>query len=329
MIVPYIFTFIQSVFLSSFRIKHSPPVLLSLWVGVFFKILFPTFSFLFLIQVHFIETCHTIGLSLLIFRILPSIDNVTGLFLMNGVCIVPSILNLFSSRQEQNSTMKILSLITDITAVLMQLSIVFIPYILPTADKLPSSLQWQIPLALFLISLGYWESFIESNFSKKHLLKSFQHQLRLLKKTRPKVYITVSLWKIFILISSATYFLPTIVERKLYWQVFQQIPIGDQLHRHVSFFDEYDDLFRVTNHVFMPCLIQILSSCVCYYTGRIACKVRRKKISINTYVQLGFNAMSWLFITIDNVDTCFIRIPIFCARITQRYDSNWTIILFG
>lgn len=33
MLVPYVFTFVQSLFLSIFFIKHSPPFLLALWVG--------------------------------------------------------------------------------------------------------------------------------------------------------------------------------------------------------------------------------------------------------------------------------------------------------
>jgi chitin synthase len=229
-----------------------------------------------LFKVHLVESCHTIGLSLLIFRILPVIDNVTGLFILNGVCIVPSILNLFSSNPDRNPGLKILTLITDIASVLMQLSVCLIPYILKTTETITNDLRWQLPLALFLISLGYWESFLETNFSKKHVCKWFQYNIRLLKKTRPKVYITASLLKISVLITSAIYFLPKTIERNMYLQVLQRIPIGEQFHQQFTFYDQYEDLFRVTHQVYIPFVIHVISSCICYYTGRIACKVRRK-----------------------------------------------------
>jgi len=176
--------------------------------------------------------------------------------------------------------MKALILLTDIASVLMQLCICFIPYILSTNQKIPSEFQWQLPLALFLISLGYWESFTEIRISKQRYLKWFQHGIRALKKTRPKIYVTASLLKIFVLITTAIYLLPQSIEKKIYLQIFHQIPIGysDTNIRRVlggGIFDEQEDLFRITKEVYIPLIIQIISSCICYYTGRIACKVRR------------------------------------------------------
>ena len=276
MIVPYILTFIQSLLLSIFRIKHSPPFLLSIWVCEYQKSIFFFFWFLndrfYFSKVHIVETCHTIGLSLLVFRILPSIDNVTGLFILNGICIVPAILNLFVSHRSNNQLLKLLTFISDIAAIFMQLSVCFIPYILPNADKISSKLLWELPLSLFLISLGYWESFTEINF-----FKQFRHHVKLLKKTRPKIYITVSLLKIFILITSAISFLPKTIDKQMYLHIFNDIPMGEKFHQNLGIFNEYDDLFRMTNQVYIPFLLQIISSCICYYTGRVACKVRRKK----------------------------------------------------
>ena len=234
-------------------------------------------------QVHLVEACHTAGLSILVFRILPVIDNVSGLFLLNGVCIVPAILNLFSSTRGLSRAMKALTLLTDVGSVLMQLCVCFIPYILSSNEKIPSSFHWQLPLALFLVSLGYWESFTETRLSKQRFLKWFQHGVRALKKTRPKIYVTASLLKIFVLIATAIYFLPVPIDKKMYLRIFDQIPIGDSnnnIHRVLGggVFDEQEDLFRITYQVYIPLIVQVLSSCVCYYTGRIACKVREKGV---------------------------------------------------
>jgi len=176
--------------------------------------------------------------------------------------------------------MKILILLTDIGSVLMQLCVCFIPYILPTNEKISRGFQWELPLALILISLGYWESFIETRISKQKFFQWFQHGIRALKKTRPKIYVTASLLKLFVLIVSAMYFLPKTIDKKIYLRIFDQIPIGsnDVNIRRVlggGLFDEQEDLFRITYEVYLPLIIQIISSCICYYTGRIACKVRR------------------------------------------------------
>ncbi len=226
------------------------------------------------------EACHTAGLSLLVFRILPSIDNVTSLFILNGVCIIPAVLNLFSSHRGLNKTMKTLTFLTDIGSVLMQLCVCFIPYILLTKEKTSNEVLWQLPLALFLISLGYWESFIETRVAKHRFFKWFQHGIRALKKTRPKIYVTASLLKIFVLVVTAIYCLPKSIDKKMYLRIFEQIPIGTNNinTRRVTgggLFDEHEDLFRITYEVYIPLIVQVLSSCICYYTGRIACKVRR------------------------------------------------------
>ncbi|CAF0891844.1 unnamed protein product [Rotaria sp. Silwood1] len=273
MSVPYLLTFIHSVQLSFFCIKHSPPFFLAIWV-------------------HIVEACHTAGLSLLVFRILPSIDNVTSLFILNGVCIIPAILNLFSSHRGLNRTLKVLTFLTDIASFIMQLTVCFIPYILSTKDEFSNEFQWQLPLALFLISLGYWESFIESRISKQRFFKWFQNGIRALRKTRPKIYITASLFKIFVLITTAIYFLPKTIDRKLYLSIFEQTSIGysDKNTSRVvggGLFDENVDLFRATYEVYIPLIIQIFSSCICYYTGRIACKVLMQSFSFSLPLTLS------------------------------------------
>ena len=176
--------------------------------------------------------------------------------------------------------MKVLTFVTDIGSFLMQLCVCFIPYVLPRNERYSNEFQWQLPLALVLVSIGYWESFTETRTPKQTPLKWFQNGVRALRKTRPKVYITASLLKIFILITTAIWFLPTPIDRKLYLYVFEEIPIGssDENAARIlgrGLYDQNEDLFRITNEVYIPLIIQILSSCICYYTGRIACKVRK------------------------------------------------------
>lgn len=205
-------------------------------------------------------------------------DNVSSLFILNGVCLVPAILNVFSSHPGLNRTMRTLTWLTDIASVVMQLSVFFIPYLLETREKLSTELRWQLPLALFLISLGYWESFTEIRMSKQPFLQWFHHGVRLMKKTRAKIYVTASLLKIVVLIVTAMYLLPKSIDWRMYVDIFKRIPIGysDLNDRRVTGagrFDEQADLFRISSQAYLPLIVQILSSCICYYTGRVACKV--------------------------------------------------------
>lgn len=205
-------------------------------------------------------------------------DNVTGLFILNGVCMVPAILNIGSSHRGMNRSLKLLTRLTDIASIFMQLSVCFIPFILETRESVPNELRWQLPLALFLVSLGYWESFAEIRRSKQSFLQWFYHGIRLMKKTRAKIYVTASLMKILILITAAVHLLPKSIDRNLYLRVFQPSPISysDAMDSRITgrdHFNSYDDLFRVTYEVYIPLIVQVVSSCICYYTGRVACKV--------------------------------------------------------
>lgn len=199
---------------------------------------------------------------------------------MNGVCIVPAFLNIFSSHRHLNKTMKTLTWLSDIATVLMQLSIFFIPYMVETKAPNPTSIRWQLPLALCLISLGYWESFAEIRPSKQHFMQWFHHGIRMMKKTRPKIYITASLVKMIVLILIAFHFSPDSINISTFREIFDHVPIGqnrnsDQRLMASGLFSEQTDLFRSSKEVYIPLLVQVISSCICYYTGRIACKVTK------------------------------------------------------
>jgi chitin synthase len=286
MLVPYILTFLHSILLSVFFIHDSPPFLLTLWV-IFFIDSLNHFLYFRWAQVHVVEACHTAGLALLVFRILPALDNVTSLFLLNGVCLVPAILNIFSSHRGLNGAMKPVVWLGDILAAVMQLSIFFLPFMFETQSTMSPALRWQIPLALVLISLGYWESFTEMRPSQQPFFQWFHRGVKMMEKTRPKIYITASLVKMTVLIFTAIHFLPESIDRQLYRNLFKFTPIGSSSGSESSWigsehFESNQDLFRVTMKVYIPFIVQIVSSCICYYTGRVACKVKKRNVSMST-----------------------------------------------
>ena len=127
-------------------------------------------------QVILFETLHSIGLSLLVFLILPSFDAIKGSMVTNSVCLLPGILLLLKNRSkgsnksnhsEQNQRDSIDSLkqkteknieIIGIVAIVCQIIALIIWPIITYYDHIHQF--WSLPIALILISMCWWENFL-------------------------------------------------------------------------------------------------------------------------------------------------------------------------
>lgn len=56
------------------------------------------------------------------FRVLPCLDTVRSLIVMNALCSVPAILRLFATKRSEDPRRKVTTIILDVLAVCMQLS---------------------------------------------------------------------------------------------------------------------------------------------------------------------------------------------------------------
>ena len=101
---PYLFTFFDSTFKSLFGNKP--------W---------PTLRILFLVLV--VETAHSFGISIFVFRVLPKLDLARAILMMNAVCTVPGILKLFLSKTNVSPFKRLIIFIMDFCAVLMQCTV--------------------------------------------------------------------------------------------------------------------------------------------------------------------------------------------------------------
>lgn len=101
---PYLFTFFDSIFKSLFGNKP--------W---------PTLRILFLVLV--VETAHSFGISIFVFRVLPKLDLARAILMMNAVCTVPGILKLFLSKTNVSPFKRLIIFIMDFCAVLMQCTV--------------------------------------------------------------------------------------------------------------------------------------------------------------------------------------------------------------
>ncbi|CAF0869648.1 unnamed protein product [Didymodactylos carnosus] len=105
--VPYVFLFLESLAKSLFRNKRGPALIDLLTIFV-------------------LESIHTFGLCLLVFRVLPSSDVIRSLLLMNAVCTIPSFCKLTLSKSNTRPVLRCFMLFIDLVAFVAQCSVYFI-----------------------------------------------------------------------------------------------------------------------------------------------------------------------------------------------------------
>ena len=158
------------------------------------------------------EGCHSVGLCLLCFDILPEMDMVPGLMILSGVAIMPALLKLvFTSETDirgtkENKRKKLCILIMDLIALIIQCA--YIPLVLITNNffedgdhDLNILISVEYVLAIFLISFSWWENFVDDSFIYilrwKNRWQKFILPIKFdLQEARPIISIFMSVWKI-------------------------------------------------------------------------------------------------------------------------------------
>ncbi|XP_060077330.1 uncharacterized protein LOC132556893 [Ylistrum balloti] len=147
--------------------------LLSLWRSLFGNVPIPSLKSVIVVAV--VEVLHSIGLSILAFRILPEIDVVRGVLLLSGTCMVPSIIKPLCSSTKNpkmrfKSTIgKMFVFLFDLLAAIGQLSaipvVVLFGYYMDNRTFVEDNKKIaELMFALLLCSLSYWENFIDDRF---------------------------------------------------------------------------------------------------------------------------------------------------------------------
>ena len=106
------------------------------------------------------EGLHTLGLSLLVFRVLPRFDALRALLLLSATCLVPALLKLFATRGGRGPV----SVAVDVLAVGAQGSVFFLLTLYLTRTRRPLGeivALLQAGAALLLVSVRYWENFVD------------------------------------------------------------------------------------------------------------------------------------------------------------------------
>uniref|UniRef100_A0A7E4VWA1 chitin synthase n=1 Tax=Panagrellus redivivus TaxID=6233 RepID=A0A7E4VWA1_PANRE len=166
-----------------------------------------------------IESLHAFGVGLLVFKVLPDFPAETAAMLSNAICLVPSVLSILSRRAAK---MTLILVIIDIAAIVPQSSDFWAwPALVPEIR----SKALLISISLLLISLAWWQNFVDSQsfLPPVRALGAFAKRLS---ERKSKTYVVVSLWKCVIyLICLLTFLSPKIGSDNL----MQRDPFGEKL----------------------------------------------------------------------------------------------------
>ena len=125
-----------------------------------------------------------------------------GEALMLGGAVLPAFLKLFDSESKQNK--RACAVLTDLISLAVQLSVLVLwPFIEWQRGR--QHLTFFIPISLLLVSLGWWENYI-NQFS--HLGANLTLRLKELKRNvrrmRARIYLLIAPWKIMLTIGLAS-----------------------------------------------------------------------------------------------------------------------------
>jgi len=270
------------------------------------------------------ESMHVIGLSLFVFIVLPELDVVKGAMITNCVAFIPAVLGLLSRNSKESR--RFLKIIMDIIAICGQTTGFFIWPIVEYGRG--NTKTWTVPVAIFLISAGWWENFVDRR-SPFSAIKELGRVKERLKKHRYFTYAFVSAWKIVLFFSSTLLFLhlnstPVGSLFTHFTAAFTGHPLNiTQIHNSLtSGAEPLPDLsgaqllqehIEVRSNGTTPIyvlLIQIAASYLAYIFAKFACKIVIQGFSFAFPVILTVPVTVTLLITacgLRNEDTCRFR----------------------
>ncbi|KAL3836165.1 hypothetical protein ACJMK2_021607 [Sinanodonta woodiana] len=238
----------------------------------------------------FMEGVHAGGIALFVFRVLPKLDVVRAVLILNAVGIVPSCLSnicsaAFKRKQKtghpcENSLNTTAKLVLDILSFLAQMSVV--PVII-LFEYFPGDNAREIEgfelntveviFTIFMVSFSMWENFVDDRFcgelSYRSGLRNFLVSLKFdLQESRPKIFFFTSLIKIAVIIG-AVYGL----------QLQDNLTEGKDLVQNA--WSAFDQLHKQHMAVKSSALILPITTFVGYYAAYTACKLNLQVFSFS------------------------------------------------
>lgn len=264
--MPEVFAFIRAFRVYTMRKVHWPPY-------KFFGI------------VILFETLHTVGAALLFYVVLPDLDSPRAIMLTNGVLIFPCVLSIFRPRESGKT--KVVNMALDSVALLIQvIGLVIWPVLnmnwgddWEIGDFWNMQNSWALPLSLFLLSFGWWESFVDEH--SKFFRGLWRVKINMIEEnTRYTTYMVITLWKIvlffglFLLFSR---FCGPITDIAYLFDY----NLGESFRGTNGFFLEDGFNLDVSSYLLPLKVLAVQVGCGygMYIFGKFACKVKIQKVS--------------------------------------------------
>lgn len=242
------------------------------------------------------EFLHSVGLCILCFVILPELDIVRGIILINGVAILPSVVfpvcasDVKPSKRnkevpkERGPAKKFAVFCCNILTALVQVG--FIPAVLVTDNFIPTSMVDKdftlitlFMVGMICVSFSWWENFVDDRFCGSTTQRSFMKSTVLamkfdLQEARPVVTFFTSIIKIVVTVACTwvtKVYKPYHNEENAEHHSIENVPMG-QIFEHLGSVPIKDN---------SAIIALTLGSFVGYYVGYTACKLKLQKCSFN------------------------------------------------
>nr|AAX20091.1 chitin synthase 2 [Manduca sexta]AAX20092.1 chitin synthase 2 [Manduca sexta] len=294
------------------------------------------------------ETLQAIGIAALVLIILPELDAVKGAMLMNATCAIPALLNIFT-RDRMDSKFSI-KLILDVLAISAQAT-AFVVW--PLMERTP--VLWTIPVACVLVSLGFWENFVDT-YNKSYVFTVLQELRDNLKRTRYYTQRVLSVWKIIVFMACILISLHMQNDNPFTFFTHASKAFGERQYvvNEVLIVVRDDETigYDVTGGIFeldaiwtsalWVALIQVGAAYFCFGSGKFACKILIQNFSFTLALTLvGPVAINLLiaFCGMRNADPCafhrtipdnlFYEIPpVYFLREYVGHEMAWVWLLW-
>ena len=253
-------------------------------------------------QLLILECLQALGACLILFRVLPATDMFRGVIITFAVCQIPCLLKVIVREKRPNpSFSEIMGIILNVLAFVIQMgSIPFFVYkefaltgnhslvegvnatsYIKTEVTLTHEMEWELPVGLFLFSLGFWENYVSGDwtiFGKVHV--PFKQWRKILQDSRDTSCILVYPLKIGFMVLLARlltfntdFRLSTNEEIIITENGTETITVGDSVEEH---FRSYSLMY-----------LQIVSGIVITYLSGLACKLHMQRVAFSLSVILA------------------------------------------
>uniref|UniRef100_A0A1I8PZ90 Chitin synthase chs-1/2 N-terminal putative transporter domain-containing protein n=1 Tax=Stomoxys calcitrans TaxID=35570 RepID=A0A1I8PZ90_STOCA len=319
---PEIFTFFRSLRICIFKDVKSPT-----WPEVLLVISF--------------ELLHVIGLAILTFYVFVQLDSLKALMLCNAVSFTPALLNVLIGTRNHWKSIAIYSI--SILALMAQAS-AFVVW-----PSLINSIHMQIlVIPLILVSLRWWENYINSYSSIGNLIKMVRRT-----KSRYHTYLYLSPLKVivFACIAFSVYGVPIAQYFSMFTNAWNSHFIAvkrvDAVHpltnsssttATASSSSKTNETFPIKSDAHFALhvlLLQVVSSYLCYIFAKFACKIKIQEfsyalpLSLSTPLAVAATfALTWL----SEADVCSLSeyLPKYLAlRAVPAYAAGATVNIEG